>query len=276
MDRAVDRRASIVSVVTLSNACVGLIGGLALVWPGVSLGRAVGVAAACVFVAFVFDRIDGTLARRLGVDSPFGAQLDSLCDVLSFGLLPALILVVPALHGGSNIDVAARVVVATFYLTATVVRLARFTVAAVDAPGATPMPRLVIDGDRHYHGLPSPAAAMVVAAVVLLEVFGETGALWLVDWLPRIDGHAWVSIIMTAAAAIAMGRPWPYPDPPRTFAGRRGARWLLVPLAVVSAVAGPFAAMSVFALAYLPVGLLRARRVNADDGAERDENPTSR
>jgi CDP-diacylglycerol--serine O-phosphatidyltransferase len=243
------RMVMITSAVTLGNALAGLLGAIALMWLDTWPLRSIRLAAGCVFAGFLLDRLDGTLARRLGVDSPFGAQLDSLCDVLSFGLLPALLLIAPASPraGVSSIDLALRIAVAMIYLASAIVRLARFTLAATQAPGAEPMPRVVIDGDRHYHGLPSPAAAMIVASVVMLELFAA----------PPLAGHGWFTMLMTIAAAIGMVAPWPYADPPRAFITGRWPRLLLVALLVIGVLSGPFVAMSLFAMGYLITGPIR-------------------
>jgi CDP-diacylglycerol--serine O-phosphatidyltransferase len=252
-------KATLVSAVTLGNALCGLLGGVALMRLDTAHARSIGLAAACVFAGFVLDRLDGTLARRLGVESPFGAQLDSLCDVLSFGLLPALLLIAAAP------DNLARIAIALIYLAAAIVRLSRFTLAATNAPGVDPMPRPVINGDRHYHGLPSPAAAMIVASAVLLEVFGPRGAMFdLAAFAPlAVGGHGWLSLLLTLAAAIAMVMPWPYADPPRAFVTGRWPRLLLVALVAIGVVAGPFAAMTLFAAGYLATGPILSRRADA-------------
>jgi CDP-diacylglycerol--serine O-phosphatidyltransferase len=253
------RKAMLASAVTLGNALCGLLGCVALMRLDVWHERSIALAAACVFAGFVLDRLDGTLARRLGVDSPFGAQLDSLCDVLSFGLLPALLLIAPVPLN------AVRMAIAMIYLASAIVRLSRFTLAATNAPGTDPMPRPIIDGHRHYHGLPSPAAAMVVASAVLLEAFGGRGAMFPLAALQPIAliGHRWFSIVMTIAAAMAMVQPWPYADPPAAFATGRWPRLLLAPLIAIGVVAGPFTAMSVFAAGYLATGPILSRRADA-------------
>jgi len=253
-------RVVFVSAVTLGNALCGLLGCAALMLAASSFTRSIALAAGCVFAGFVLDRLDGTLARRLGVSSPLGAQLDSLCDVLSFGLLPALLIVAPALPDSSPAIVMVRIVVAMAYLAAAIVRLARFTLAATDVPGAAPMLPISIAGERHYRGLPSPAAAMAVAAVVLLEVFGTYGTMVEGAPLPSLSGHAWLTLLAGVAAAIAMVKPWPYADPPRAFVSGQWPRLLLVVLIAIGVAAGPFTAMTAFAFAYLVTGPILARR----------------
>jgi CDP-diacylglycerol--serine O-phosphatidyltransferase len=79
-------------------------------------------AVAAVFLAALFDAFDGRLARALGGGSRFGAELDSLADVVCFGAVPAFILHQWLLHGAGRIGFAAAAMLAA----AAAVRLARF------------------------------------------------------------------------------------------------------------------------------------------------------
>ncbi|MCB9544536.1 MAG: CDP-alcohol phosphatidyltransferase family protein [Myxococcales bacterium] len=122
-------------------------------------GGSVHRAAALVALGLLFDLLDGRTARRLGVQGPFGAQLDSLADVITFGLAPAGVLYVwklAPLGGLGQAAVAALVVAA-------VTRLARFTSAA----GAPPAP-----GPARFRGLAVtlPAAIILGAAVADLAI----------------------------------------------------------------------------------------------------------
>jgi CDP-diacylglycerol--serine O-phosphatidyltransferase len=101
-------------------------------------------AAGVVVACGVLDSLDGLLARRLGICSAFGAELDSLADMVAFGVTPALMLYMGVLH---EIPVAGVAVSAGFVLCGAW-RLARFAV--------------VKDGD-HFIGLPIPPAAVIAA-----------------------------------------------------------------------------------------------------------------
>ena len=157
---------------TFANAVSGLAAILFLViYPAVPGEWSPGLvpAATLIFVAYAFDSIDGVVARRLGVVGPSGAMLDSLCDVVSFGIAPAVMLVVVAGSAwpGSALLIAA-LLVATIYLLAVIFRLSRFTTAAI-LPKAAP-PSFPPKGPRVFAGMPSPAAAMILAACALLVV----------------------------------------------------------------------------------------------------------
>jgi CDP-diacylglycerol---serine O-phosphatidyltransferase len=119
-------------------------------------------AAIAVFVAMVLDGLDGRVARLTNTQSEFGAQYDSLSDLVAFGLAPALIAYLWQLHELGNLGWVA----AFFYATATALRLARFNA------------RLAVTDKRFFQGLPSPAsAAFVVGTVWVMEdmsAFAET------------------------------------------------------------------------------------------------------
>lgn len=102
-----------------------------------------------IVVAVIFDMLDGRIARMTGTTSEFGAQLDSLADIVSFGVAPA---VIAYQWGLATLD--RSYLAAFFFVMCAAIRLARFNVQ-----------RKVVDG-RYFVGLPSPAAAGFVIAVV--------------------------------------------------------------------------------------------------------------
>jgi len=138
-------------------------------------------AAIAVYVAMVLDGLDGRVARLTHTQSEFGAQYDSLSDLVAFGLAPALITYLWQLQHLGNLGWVA----AFFYATATALRLARFN------------SRLAIADKRFFQGLPSPAsAALVVGLVWVLEDLG-----WAVvgtAWLPLL------TLVFTIGAGILM------------------------------------------------------------------------
>jgi CDP-diacylglycerol--serine O-phosphatidyltransferase len=108
-------------------------------------------AAVLIAVAIVMDICDGAVARLVGATSPVGIQLDSLADLISFGVAPAVLVHTWALPQWPVLAWAA----AFFWLACAAFRLARFNVT-VD-----PM-----DDKRYFVGLPSPAAAAVIMATI--------------------------------------------------------------------------------------------------------------
>jgi CDP-diacylglycerol--serine O-phosphatidyltransferase len=119
-----------------------------------------------IVLAMVFDMLDGRLARMTRRTSDFGAQLDSLCDAISFGVAPAILMVhlsVPSLRALGVLGLDWRIerlvwLVASIYVACAVLRLARFNVETE------------ADESAHmtFRGLPTPGAAASVASVVLL------------------------------------------------------------------------------------------------------------
>lgn len=124
------------------------------------------IAAYLLVGAMVFDGIDGRLARFARKTSEFGAQLDSLADVVSFGVAPAILVIciahpldIKALAGWERAYWRAEWVMAAVYVCCAALRLARFNVENV------------ADESAHmgFRGLPSPGAACAVVGLVLLH-----------------------------------------------------------------------------------------------------------
>ena len=119
------------------------------------------VASYAVFVAAVFDVLDGRAARLLGNESRFGAEYDSIADTVSFGVAPAVI----AFHGGGLIDLGwAGWVMAFVYTACASLRLARFNVTSGRFRG-------------RFDGLPSPAAAGMVVSTVCFYGFLQSNGI---------------------------------------------------------------------------------------------------
>jgi CDP-diacylglycerol--serine O-phosphatidyltransferase len=148
-------------------------------------------AAIAVFVAMLFDGLDGRIARWTGTESNFGKEYDSLADMVAFGLAPALVTyqwgVVKIAEYGDTWRRFAWVV-AFFYAVAAALRLARFNARAATAD------------KRYFEGLPSPSAAAVVAAFVwFFSAWREPGLTGLM-----------VAIIVTASAGALMVSSFSY------------------------------------------------------------------
>jgi CDP-diacylglycerol--serine O-phosphatidyltransferase len=109
----------------------------------------------CILAACLCDLLDGRLARFGGSESPFGREFDSLADVVSFGVAPALLVFKIVL-----VDIPGRVgwLIAGLYLLCGALRLARFNVAATYNLGT---------GSRNFSGFPIPAAAGLISSITL-------------------------------------------------------------------------------------------------------------
>lgn len=148
-----------------------------------------------ILLAVCFDRLDGASARALGATSRFGVEFDSLADLVSFGVAPA-ILVYAALSGdqalgyGSGWRRILLIGACSFYVLCGAFRLARFNVFA----GA--------DNSNIYFGLPSPASASTVVALLMTLIkYGGGGSGWAGD-IPLLGGltlgaglRAWFPVV---------------------------------------------------------------------------------
>ena len=117
-------------------------------------------AAVAIFVAMVLDGADGRIARMTNTQSAFGAEYDSLSDVISFGLAPALVMFQWSLSSLGKLGWLA----AFFYAAAAALRLARFNTQIATAD------------KRYFQGLPCPMAAAVMAGFLWFATdFGFAG-----------------------------------------------------------------------------------------------------
>lgn len=125
-------------------------------------------AAVAIFFGSFFDAFDGRVARLTRTQSDFGVELDSLADVISFGVAPAILVYKWALTGMG----ISGIVISSIYAACGAIRLARFNVLAHSESGT----------QRYFVGLPIPlAAGMLVALVIALNSLGspaEAVGLW--------------------------------------------------------------------------------------------------
>jgi CDP-diacylglycerol---serine O-phosphatidyltransferase len=143
-------------------------------------------AGSAVFIAMVFDGLDGRVARLTSTATAFGAQYDSLADMVAFGLAPAI---VSYQWGVARIAEYGKVwyrfgwLAAFFYAVAAALRLAKFNVRVQDK--------------RYFEGLPSPSAAAIVAAFL----WGSS------EWRePGLPGLILAFAITAAAGALMVSR----------------------------------------------------------------------
>src|SRR5262245_27175988 len=117
----------------------------------------------------LFDTLDGFFARLFKAAGRFGAELDSLCDAISFGVAPAFLLLQIGPGRDQPLWHQVLAAVATLYMMFTILRLARFNVE-------------MVEGSKKFKGLPSPAAAGCVASLAIVRGSGSLGALF-----PNVD-----------------------------------------------------------------------------------------
>ena len=140
--------------------------------------------AIAIFIAMVLDGLDGRVARLTGTQSEFGAEYDSMSDMVSFGVAPALIAYEWALKEMGQWGW----IVAFIYCACAALRLARFNtnIAVVDK--------------RFFQGLPSPAAAALIAGLVWVTI----------NFQVQGNDISWLACIVTLFAALTMVSNIPY------------------------------------------------------------------
>jgi CDP-diacylglycerol--serine O-phosphatidyltransferase len=138
-------------------------------------------AAVAIFIAMVLDGLDGRVARMTHTQSAFGAEYDSLSDMVSFGVAPALVIYEFALQGMGKLGWIAAFV----YCAGAALRLARFN-TQIDT----------VTDKRFFQGLPSPSAAALIAGFVWVMVeYGVDGSdvSWLATVIALFGGLTMVS-----------------------------------------------------------------------------------
>jgi CDP-diacylglycerol---serine O-phosphatidyltransferase len=161
------------------------------------------IPAKLILAAIFLDFMDGRVARATGTTSRFGMEFDSLSDLVSFGMAPALLIYLSVLRYMSVIGISITV----FYVVCAAIRLARFNVQAQ------------VEERTHFVGLPSPAAAGMLASYVLFSrwggwygkgVFLNKVMGWYEENISSIEG--WVIPLLTITIAVVMISTIAYPS----------------------------------------------------------------
>jgi CDP-diacylglycerol--serine O-phosphatidyltransferase len=208
-------------------------------------------AAIAVAIAIVFDGLDGRIARMTNTASAFGKELDSLADVVTFGVAPSLLAylwgVRQVLPGGYP-EIEARmmhfgVFICFLFLISGACRLARFNIS-VD-----PKPRNPGRPDRKYFvGMPIPAGAGVIAAVIHFESGSPIHSLWI--------SCVWLGLVaFTGFLMVSSWRFWSGKE--IDMNARKPGRLLVLLLLVICVIVEWHAtALLVIALGYLVSGVM--------------------
>jgi CDP-diacylglycerol--serine O-phosphatidyltransferase len=208
------------------------------------------MAVIAVIVAAIFDALDGRVARRLGVTSRFGAELDSLSDFLCFGVAPALVLYLAALKDAGPLGW----VVTLMFPICSALRLARFNTALLSD---VPPPAWT---GQYFTGVPAPAGALL--ALIPLVVSFEAEAAW-----PRHP--IVVGVVLVVVGGLMVSRL-------PTFSFKKGRiprQWVLPALLIAALTMGviassPWIGLSLLGLIYLaliPFSWLAWRRQASRD-----------
>lgn len=216
-----------------------------------------------IMAAMLFDTLDGYFARLFKAAGRFGAELDSLCDAISFGVAPAFLLLQ---IGPDRIDRPQLHMllagVATLYMMCTILRLARFNVE-------------LVEGSKKFKGLPSPAAAGCIASLAILA--GPYDHRWptLSAYFTQPMLEMWATI-GAFVVAILMVSNVPYPHLTKQML--RGKKKLPVALLLPTLMASVFLreltlvlAFWLYALGFLAKAVWQrfSHRARIDDAASR-------
>lgn len=197
------------------------------------------IGASAVFVAMVFDMFDGKVARMTRTAGPFGAELDSLADVVSFGVAPAILVHRLVLGQPGVFAYGDKLLwfVTVFYAVMAAIRLARYNVEHSDE--ATPW----------FRGLPSPGAAALVCGWVMFHQYAllypdKLIARWLADsrlivpgtWsgLESMDPFRWALVGITVGAGLLMVSTVRYPHAGNTLFGRLSFRSMILLIMLIA------------------------------------------
>ncbi|HSI12388.1 MAG TPA: CDP-diacylglycerol--serine O-phosphatidyltransferase [Chthoniobacter sp.] len=146
----------------------------------------------CILASCIFDALDGRLARLGGHESPFGREFDSLADIVSFGVAPALMVYRIVLEKFANVGW----IIASVYLICGALRLARFNCLAAENSAAA---------NKEFRGFPIPAAAGVIASITLC-------LLWIDEKGREIGQGKWVLPPLMLFLAWMMFSGFKYPS----------------------------------------------------------------
>jgi len=199
-------------------------------------------AAKAIGIAIVFDSLDGRVARMTGTNTEFGVQFDSLADVVSFGVAPAVLAYAWGVRGVMNLASEPLRQLGHFgwlcclaFLICCAWRLARFNVQGM-APG----------GSKYFVGMPTPAAAGVIASIV--HGFRKDGPLGTGG--PLLDWHWSVALLLLAVALAGLMtskiRFYSFKDLPW---GKKQPGFMILLLAIFGAVIWNFSELALLILA---------------------------
>jgi len=209
------------------------------------------LAIAAIGVAMLMDALDGRIARLMGATSGFGAQLDSLADVISFGVAPALMVYLWALGEAGGLGWTLALV----FVVCCALRLARFNTSLGAATAAPPW------AERFFTGVPAPAGAgLALLPMVMSFELGE-----------GVLSSPWLNGVTLAAVAALMVSRIPTFSTKRLKVPHNHAGLVLIGVGAFIAflVGTPWVALSALGLAYLgsiPFSITAYRRLEAAAG----------
>ncbi len=205
-----------------------------------------------VFLAMICDMFDGKVARMTNTAGPFGAELDSLSDVVSFGVAPAILMHRLVLGEPGVFDHGQRLLwfITVLYPIMAAIRLARYNVEHSNEPAP------------YFRGLPSPGAAALVCAWIILQPHQDVipsltlGAGYKYTGLENLDPIRWIVIGLTFLSAMLMVSTIRFPHVGNTLFGRLGFRTIIIGMLLAGLlVLFPYWFLAVLTSGYVLFGL---------------------
>ncbi len=191
-------------------------------------------AAIAIFVAMLFDGLDGRVARLTNTQSEFGEQYDSMADMLSFCVAPALLVYFWQFSDLGKIGWIGAFV----YAASGALRLARFNT------------QIGVEDKRYFQGLPSPAAAALIAGMVWTKQ-----SIGVTDYDQYLTIASWIILVSAGVLMVSNVRYYSFKE--INLKGRSSFKFLLIAtLIIVVITLWPSAILFVFFLAYALSGLI--------------------
>lgn len=190
-------RLSIVNLITVSALVCGCVSIIASTTGNLYL------AAKLIMAGMILDGLDGTFARLLKAESPFGAELDTFVDITCFGVAPAMLVYHASLHSCGTLGLILFIAI----IMSGAIRLARFKVVDTD------------HGMGGYTGMPITANAGLLALIVMLDqspIWMNPTATWQIrpSWFNISEGlFAWIFWLNCAIGLILQVSPFKYGKP---------------------------------------------------------------
>jgi len=155
-DNSITRFINIPDYLSLANGALGL---LAIIS---SINKEMEWAMLFILLAGLMDFFDGRIARKRGITSEFGKQLDSLCDLCSFVIAPIVFL-----YSIESITIYVRISAAIIYLLTGILRLARFNITGT-----------IINNGKYFEGMPVPFSIVIVTGYFLFQFLSLPFIVW--------------------------------------------------------------------------------------------------
>ncbi|MDC9715164.1 MAG: CDP-diacylglycerol--serine O-phosphatidyltransferase [Gammaproteobacteria bacterium] len=191
-------------------------------------------AAIAIFVAMLWDGLDGRVARLTNTQSAFGEQYDSMADMVSFGVAPALLMYFWQFEQVGKIGWIG----AFIYAAAGALRLARFNT------------QIGVEDKRYFQGLPSPAAAALIAGLVWTKEFIGT-----TPYDQYLVAVSWIILVSAGVLMVSNIRYYSFKE--INLKGRASFKLLLIAILIIIVITlSPSTILFVFFLVYTLSGLV--------------------